>query len=99
MDPKKVQAIEEWRPPSDVHDLRSFLGWRTTRRFEGLLRDSTAHDGLIKEDGDLGLDAPMPSSLRQLKESDGDRSCVGLTRYVETVHGETDASDFALGGS
>ncbi|KAL2237827.1 UNVERIFIED_CONTAM: Retrovirus-related Pol polyprotein from transposon opus [Sesamum indicum] len=26
MDPKKVQAIEEWRPPSDVHDLRAFLG-------------------------------------------------------------------------
>ncbi|KAL0301855.1 UNVERIFIED_CONTAM: Retrovirus-related Pol polyprotein from transposon [Sesamum radiatum] len=26
MDPKKVQAIEEWRPPIDVHDLRSFLG-------------------------------------------------------------------------
>ncbi|KAL0416074.1 UNVERIFIED_CONTAM: Retrovirus-related Pol polyprotein from transposon [Sesamum latifolium] len=26
MDPKKVQAIEEWKPPSDVHDLRSFLG-------------------------------------------------------------------------
>ncbi|KAL0391474.1 UNVERIFIED_CONTAM: Retrovirus-related Pol polyprotein from transposon [Sesamum latifolium] len=26
MDPKKVQAIEEWQPPSDVHDLCSFLG-------------------------------------------------------------------------
>ncbi|KAL0310202.1 UNVERIFIED_CONTAM: Retrovirus-related Pol polyprotein from transposon [Sesamum calycinum] len=26
MDPKKVKAIEEWRPPTDVHDLRSFLG-------------------------------------------------------------------------
>ncbi|KAK4397717.1 RNA-directed DNA polymerase [Sesamum angolense] len=26
MDPKKVQAIKEWRPPSNVHDLRSFLG-------------------------------------------------------------------------
>ncbi|KAK4397333.1 RNA-directed DNA polymerase [Sesamum angolense] len=25
MDPKKVQAIEEWQPPSDVHDLRSFF--------------------------------------------------------------------------
>ncbi|KAL0462762.1 UNVERIFIED_CONTAM: RNA-directed DNA polymerase [Sesamum latifolium] len=25
MDPKKVQAIEEWQPPSDVHGLRSFL--------------------------------------------------------------------------
>ncbi|KAL0333035.1 UNVERIFIED_CONTAM: RNA-directed DNA polymerase [Sesamum calycinum] len=54
---------------------------------EGLLRDSAAYDGLIEENGDLGLDAPMPSSLRQLEESDGDRSYVGLTRYVETVHG------------
>ncbi|KAL0293279.1 UNVERIFIED_CONTAM: Retrovirus-related Pol polyprotein from transposon gypsy [Sesamum radiatum] len=26
MDPKKVKAIEEWQPPSDVHDLCSFLG-------------------------------------------------------------------------
>ncbi|KAL0395156.1 UNVERIFIED_CONTAM: Retrovirus-related Pol polyprotein from transposon [Sesamum latifolium] len=26
MDPTKVQAIEEWQPPSDVHDLHSFLG-------------------------------------------------------------------------
>ncbi|KAL0293827.1 UNVERIFIED_CONTAM: Retrovirus-related Pol polyprotein from transposon [Sesamum radiatum] len=26
MDPKKVQAIEEWQPPRDVYDLRSFLG-------------------------------------------------------------------------
>ncbi|KAL0461175.1 UNVERIFIED_CONTAM: Retrovirus-related Pol polyprotein from transposon [Sesamum latifolium] len=25
MDPKKVQAIEEWQPPNDVYDLRSFL--------------------------------------------------------------------------
>ncbi|KAL0361546.1 UNVERIFIED_CONTAM: RNA-directed DNA polymerase [Sesamum radiatum] len=26
MDPKKVQTIEEWQPPSDVYDLCSFLG-------------------------------------------------------------------------
>ncbi|KAL0295732.1 UNVERIFIED_CONTAM: Retrovirus-related Pol polyprotein from transposon.6 [Sesamum calycinum] len=25
MDPKKVQAIEEWRPSSDVHNLCAFL--------------------------------------------------------------------------
>ncbi|KAL0393405.1 UNVERIFIED_CONTAM: RNA-directed DNA polymerase [Sesamum latifolium] len=25
MDSKKIQAIEEWKPPSDVYDLRSFL--------------------------------------------------------------------------
>ncbi|KAL0391033.1 UNVERIFIED_CONTAM: RNA-directed DNA polymerase [Sesamum calycinum] len=30
MDPKKVQAIEEWRPPSDVHDCAHFSGWRIT---------------------------------------------------------------------
>ncbi|KAL0434685.1 UNVERIFIED_CONTAM: Retrovirus-related Pol polyprotein from transposon gypsy [Sesamum radiatum] len=26
MDPKKVHIIKEWQPPSDGHDLRSFLG-------------------------------------------------------------------------
>ncbi|KAL0355410.1 UNVERIFIED_CONTAM: hypothetical protein Sradi_3987900 [Sesamum radiatum] len=40
----------------------------------------------------------MPSIFRQLEKSDDDRSCVGLTRYVETIRMETDASDFALGG-
>ncbi|KAL0449443.1 UNVERIFIED_CONTAM: RNA-directed DNA polymerase [Sesamum latifolium] len=29
MDPKKVQAIEEWQPPSDVHDCAHFSVWRT----------------------------------------------------------------------
>ncbi|KAL0421452.1 UNVERIFIED_CONTAM: Retrovirus-related Pol polyprotein from transposon [Sesamum latifolium] len=38
MDPKKVQVIEEWQPPSDVHDLRSFLGlvnyyWRFVKGY------------------------------------------------------------------
>ncbi|KAL0396200.1 UNVERIFIED_CONTAM: Transposon Tf2-11 polyprotein [Sesamum calycinum] len=30
----------------------------------------------------------MPRCLRQLEERDGDRSCVSLTRYVETIRGE-----------
>ncbi|KAK4390467.1 Transposon Tf2-11 polyprotein [Sesamum angolense] len=89
MDSKKVQAIEEWRPPSDVHDLRSFLGLANYyRRFvKGYSEIARPLTDLLKKDGDLGLDAPMPSSLRQLEKSDSDRSCVGLTRYVETVHG------------
>ncbi|KAL0445121.1 UNVERIFIED_CONTAM: hypothetical protein Slati_2234800 [Sesamum latifolium] len=65
---------------------------------EGLLRDNAVHDGLAEEDIDLEFDTPMPSSLRQLEESDGDRSCVGLTKYVEPFAVETDASDFTLGG-
>ncbi|KAL0403910.1 UNVERIFIED_CONTAM: Transposon Tf2-11 polyprotein [Sesamum radiatum] len=46
-----------------------------------------AYDGLTEEDGDLELDTPMASIFRQLEESDGDRSCVGLTRYVKTIRG------------
>ncbi|KAL0370774.1 UNVERIFIED_CONTAM: Transposon Ty3-G Gag-Pol polyprotein [Sesamum angustifolium] len=38
----------------------------------------------------------MPSSLRQLEESDGDRFCVPEMSKPFTV--ETDASDYALGG-
>ncbi|KAL2223627.1 UNVERIFIED_CONTAM: Transposon Tf2-12 polyprotein [Sesamum indicum] len=92
MDPKKVQAIEEWQLPKDVHDLRSFLG------LANYYRHSSAPDGFIEEDGDLELDTPMPSRLRQFEESNCDRPCAGLTGHVEAVRVETDASDFALGG-
>ncbi|KAL0434746.1 UNVERIFIED_CONTAM: Retrovirus-related Pol polyprotein from transposon [Sesamum radiatum] len=100
MDPKKVQAIEEWQPPSDVHDLRSFSrsGELLLAFCERLLQDSTAHDGLIEEDGSLELD-PMPNIFRRLEESDGDRSCVGLTRYIKTIRGGDRCLDFALGAS
>ncbi|KAL0430881.1 UNVERIFIED_CONTAM: Retrovirus-related Pol polyprotein from transposon [Sesamum radiatum] len=86
MDPKKVLALIS-RP-----------GKLLSAFCERLLQDSTAHDGLIEEDGSLELDTPMPSIFRRLEESDGDRPCVGLTRYVEPFVVETDASDFALGG-
>ncbi|KAL0446271.1 UNVERIFIED_CONTAM: RNA-directed DNA polymerase [Sesamum latifolium] len=88
MDPKKVQAIKEWQPPSDVHDLLISRPSELLQAFcEELLRNNTAHDGLIEEDGDLELDTPMPRILRQIEVSNGDRSCVGLTRYVETLRG------------
>ncbi|KAL0419231.1 UNVERIFIED_CONTAM: hypothetical protein Sradi_1336600 [Sesamum radiatum] len=81
MDPKKVQAIEEWRPPSDVHDLHSFLGLANYyRRFEkGYSEIARLMTDLLKKT-ETWMDATMPSSLRQLEESDGDRFCVGLTR-------------------
>ncbi|KAL0437390.1 UNVERIFIED_CONTAM: Retrovirus-related Pol polyprotein from transposon.6 [Sesamum radiatum] len=87
MDPKKVQAIEEWQPPSDVHDLRSFLGLTNYYRRFVKGYSEIARPMNTEEDGNLELNTPMPSIFRQLEESDGDRSCVGLTRYVETIHG------------
>ncbi|KAL2225116.1 UNVERIFIED_CONTAM: Transposon Ty3-G Gag-Pol polyprotein [Sesamum indicum] len=81
MDPKKVQAIEEWQLPKDVHDLRSFLGLANYyRRFvKGYSEIARPPDGFIEEDGDLELDTPMPSRLRQFEESNCDRPCAGLT--------------------
>ncbi|KAL0367410.1 UNVERIFIED_CONTAM: Transposon Tf2-11 polyprotein [Sesamum radiatum] len=40
----------------------------------------------------------MPSIIRLIEESNCDRSCVGLTKYVETLRGGDRRSDFALGG-
>ncbi|KAL0463296.1 UNVERIFIED_CONTAM: Retrovirus-related Pol polyprotein from transposon [Sesamum latifolium] len=88
MDPKKVQAIEEWQPPSDVHDLRSFLGLTNYYRhfvksYSEIARPMT---DLLKKMETWNW-TPMPRILRQIEESNGDRSCVGLTRHVETIRG------------
>ncbi|KAL0385860.1 UNVERIFIED_CONTAM: Retrovirus-related Pol polyprotein from transposon gypsy [Sesamum radiatum] len=89
MDPKKVQAIEEWQPPSDVHDLHSFLGLANYyRRFvKSYSRIARPMTDLLKNTETWNRTPPMPRILRQIEESNCDRSYVGHTRYVETLRG------------
>ncbi|KAL0448456.1 UNVERIFIED_CONTAM: hypothetical protein Slati_1402000 [Sesamum latifolium] len=51
MDPKKLQAIEEWKPLSDVHDLRSSLSWANYYRpFDNLKRATVKNPMLALPD-------------------------------------------------
>ncbi|KAL0412938.1 UNVERIFIED_CONTAM: Transposon Tf2-12 polyprotein [Sesamum radiatum] len=88
MDPKKVLAIEEWQPPSDVHDLRSFLGLANYyRRFvKDYSEIARPVKDLLKKTETWNWTPQCQVSFDNLK-SNGDKPCVGLTRYVETIRG------------
>lgn len=52
MDQDKGKAIEEWQPPMNVYELRSFLGLANLLSVvcdEELLKDSIPIDGVTKE--------------------------------------------------
>ncbi|KAL2225718.1 UNVERIFIED_CONTAM: Transposon Tf2-12 polyprotein, partial [Sesamum indicum] len=100
MDPKKVQAIEEWRPPSDVHDLRSFLGLANYyRRF---VKDYSAIawplTDLLKKTETWNWTPQCQVAFDDLKRAMVTDPVLALPDMSKPFLVETDASDFALGG-
>ncbi|KAL0445910.1 UNVERIFIED_CONTAM: Retrovirus-related Pol polyprotein from transposon [Sesamum latifolium] len=100
MDPKKVQAIEEWRPPSDMHDLRSFLGLanyyrRFVKSYSEIARPMT---NLLKKMETWNWTPQCQESLDRLKRAMVTDLVLALPGMSKPFVVETDASDFALGG-
>ncbi|KAL0411645.1 UNVERIFIED_CONTAM: Transposon Tf2-11 polyprotein [Sesamum latifolium] len=100
MDPKKVQAIEEWKPPSDVHDLRSFLGLvnyykRFVKSYSEIARPMT---DLLKKTEIWNWTPQCQESFDRLKRAMVTDPVLALPDMSKPFMVETDASDFALGG-
>ncbi|KAL0293482.1 UNVERIFIED_CONTAM: Transposon Tf2-12 polyprotein [Sesamum radiatum] len=100
MDPKKVQAIEEWQPPSDVHDLRSFLGLANYYRcfvkdYSKIARPMT---DLLKKTEAWNWTPQCQVSFDDLKRAMVTDPVLALPDMSKPFVVETDASDFALGG-
>ncbi|KAL2235471.1 UNVERIFIED_CONTAM: Transposon Tf2-12 polyprotein [Sesamum indicum] len=100
MDPKKVQAIEEWRPPSDVHDLRSFLGLanyyrRFVKDYSAIARPLT---NLLKMTETWNWTPQCQVAFDDLKRAMVTDPVLALPDMSKPFLVETDASDFALGG-
>ncbi|KAL0422585.1 UNVERIFIED_CONTAM: Transposon Tf2-11 polyprotein [Sesamum latifolium] len=100
MDPKKVQAIEEWQPPSDVHDLRSFLGLANYyRRFvKGYSEIARPMTDLLKKTETWKWTPQCQESFDNLKRAMVTDPVLALPDMSKPFVVETDASDFALGG-
>ncbi|KAL0400203.1 UNVERIFIED_CONTAM: Transposon Tf2-11 polyprotein [Sesamum radiatum] len=100
MDPKKVQAIEEWQPPSDVHDLRSFLGLANYyRRFvKGYSEIARPMTDLLKKTETWNWTPQCQVSFDNLKRAMVTDPVLALPDMSKPYVVETDASDFALGG-
>ncbi|KAL0345664.1 UNVERIFIED_CONTAM: Retrovirus-related Pol polyprotein from transposon [Sesamum radiatum] len=100
MDPKKVQTIEEWQPPSDVHDLRSFLGLvNYYRRFvKGYSEIARPMTDLLKKTEIWNWTPQCQVSLDNLKRAIVTDPVLALPDMSKPFVVETDASDFSLGG-
>ncbi|KAL0292961.1 UNVERIFIED_CONTAM: Retrovirus-related Pol polyprotein from transposon [Sesamum calycinum] len=100
MDPKKVQAIEEWRPPSDVHDLRSFLGLANYyKRFvKGYSEIAWPMTDLLKKTETWDWTPQCQVAFDNLKRAMVIDPVLALPDMSKPFTVETDASDFALGG-
>ncbi|KAL0322292.1 UNVERIFIED_CONTAM: Gag-Pol polyprotein [Sesamum calycinum] len=100
MDPKKVEAIEEWRPPSDVHDLRSFLDLANYYRHfaKGYSEITRLMTGLLKKTGTWSWTRQCQVSFDNLKRAMVTDLVLALPDMSKPFVVETDASDFVLGG-
>ncbi|CAI5474821.1 unnamed protein product [Closterium sp. Yama58-4] len=99
IDPRKVKAISEWKPPTNITELQSFLGFvnyvrrfvpnmaEVTRPLTDLLHKSVQF--LWREREQLAFD-----ELKQILSSPPVLRLADPSRPFEVV---TDASDFAVG--
>jgi hypothetical protein len=58
VDPGKVETVSNWQQPTNVSEIRSFLGLAGYyRRFiEGFFQDCPTHDGVAQEKEEVQLD-------------------------------------------
>ncbi|KAL0360361.1 UNVERIFIED_CONTAM: Retrovirus-related Pol polyprotein from transposon [Sesamum radiatum] len=100
MDPKKVQAIEEWQPPSVVHDLRSFLGLTNYYRHfvKGYSEIPRPITDLLKKTESWNWTPQCQVSFDNLKRAMVTDPVLALPDMSKPFMVETDASNFALGG-
>ncbi|KAL2252791.1 UNVERIFIED_CONTAM: Retrovirus-related Pol polyprotein from transposon gypsy [Sesamum indicum] len=100
MDPKKVQAIEEWQLSKDVHDLRSFLGLanyyrRLVKGYSEIARPLT---DLLKKTETWNWTPQFQVAFDNLKKAIVTDPVLALPDMSKPFVVGTDTSDFALGG-
>ena len=98
MDSSKVQAIYEWPPPTNVTQLRGFLGLTGYyRRFiKAYAKIDAPLTELLKKDGYLWTEETETTFLR-LKEAMMTTPVLGLPNFQQPFILETDASGIGIG--
>ncbi|XP_054800138.1 uncharacterized protein LOC129304486 [Prosopis cineraria] len=100
MDPTKVQAIQEWQPPTKVPELRSFLGLvNYYRRFiKGYSTIAAPLTDLLKKNKSWQWSQDCQDAFEKLKQMVVQEPVMSLPDYSKPFEVHTDASDFAIGG-
>ncbi|KAJ4717218.1 Retrotransposon protein, putative, Ty3-gypsy subclass [Melia azedarach] len=100
MEKAKVQAIQEWEPPTKVHDLRSFLGLvNYYRRFiKSYSARAAPLTDLLKKGRSWNWTEECQHAFEDLKKAIMEETVLALPDHTKSFEVHTDASDFAIGG-
>ena len=98
MDSDKIKAIQEWKVPTSVSDVRSFLRLANYyRRFvEGFSRRAAPLTELLKKDHPWSWSNKCQMTFEHLKATIMKGLVLGLVDVTKPFEIETDASDFVL---
>ncbi|KAL5582147.1 hypothetical protein UlMin_014589 [Ulmus minor] len=100
MDMKKVRAIQEWKTPANVKELRLFLGLANYyRRFvEEYSKMAAPLTELLKKGVTWEWAIVCEAAFQELKNAMMQDPVLALPDISKPFEVQTDASDFALGG-
>ncbi|KAE8691406.1 hypothetical protein F3Y22_tig00110890pilonHSYRG01301 [Hibiscus syriacus] len=100
MDKDKIRAIDKWKPPTKVTELRAFLGLANYyRRFmKGYSKIATPLTELLKKDKVWEWSTTCHNAFEKLKEPMVSEPMLALPDYTKPFVVFTDASDVSNGG-
>lgn len=98
MDMEKVRAVEEWKTPTTIPELRSFLGLvNYYRRFiQGYSKRAAPLTDLLKKDH--AWSDQCQEAFEGLKQAVMQDPVLALPDITKPFEVQTDASDYAIGG-
>ena len=99
VDAKKVEAVQTWPPPQNVHDLRAFLGLANYyRRFVANYSKMTLPlTSMLKKGAQVSMGEEEMSAFLQVKEALTSAPVLAVADPRLGYRIVTDASDFAVG--
>ena len=99
--PKKIQIVKEWPRPTDVHELRQYLGFcNFYRRFvKSYSQIAAPLTTLLKKGVSYVWEAEHESAFQQLKDTLTSAPALLLPNMELPFYVVCDASDFAVGAT
>ena len=102
----KIQSVQEWKPPANVHEIRQFLGLAGFyRQYVYNFSDkAAAMNDLLKKGAEWHWSEECQLGFEALKKALTQAPVLALPDQVRAADGsapfvlQTDASEFALGG-
>jgi len=98
-DPEKVKTVEEWRAPSNVHEVRSFLGLASYyRKFvEDFAKLASPLHKLTAAHAKFIWDQDCQTAFETLKHNLVTAPILAMPTETDTFTLDTDASNYAMG--